>query len=169
MTTYSLVSERGSLLVVHLLLWSVRHTRWAHSFQTPDVSFQHHPQRALPGSSWPAWGVPLLLHQHGVADHSGCVSHRSVHTQACVRVLVLSVVDGSSRPQCLLSQQLSPSPGPISVIAPNAHDTRSQPGRAHAFTHTSQFVEASALAWGMTDVWNIGHAGGPGRHPVCFF
>ena len=32
--------KRGSLLVVHLLLWSVRHTRWAHSFQAPDVSFQ---------------------------------------------------------------------------------------------------------------------------------
>ena len=32
--------ERQLALVVHLLLWSVRHTRWAHSFQAPDVSFQ---------------------------------------------------------------------------------------------------------------------------------
>ena len=35
--------KRGSLLVVHLL-WSVRHTRWAHSSQAPDMSFRHHPQ-----------------------------------------------------------------------------------------------------------------------------
>ena len=29
------------------------------------MSFQHYPQRASPGSSWPAWGVSVLLLQHG--------------------------------------------------------------------------------------------------------
>ena len=58
--------ERQLLLIDHLLLWAVKHQQGGPIRSRRRMCpFSNTHSARRPGSSWPAWDVPLLLHQHG--------------------------------------------------------------------------------------------------------